>query len=147
MQQQPGSHAEPFQAPWLSEQVQQQYTQQQQQLSQPQQPQQQQQQQQTASTPQHGRFKDAAYRPFLQHGSSSSMGSPGSSPQVRLARLTMPDGLFSSGSGKIMSPLARVTSPGGLMGAAGSGPCLSPGSVSALQRRSSSSLSHRYGMP
>lgn len=91
---------------------------------------------------QHSRFRDAASRSILQQqgGSSSSMGSPGSSPKVssgvRLTQLAAPDGLGIS-SGRVMSPLARVTSP------SGSGPCLSPGSFDVLQRQSSSSLSHR----
>jgi hypothetical protein len=96
--------------------------------------------------PQHSRFRDAASRSLLQQqgGSSSSMGSPGCSPKVsssgvRLTRLALPDGLGGSSSGRVMSPLARVTSP------SGSGPCLSPGSLDVLQRRSSSSLSHRWG--
>jgi hypothetical protein len=124
-------------SPWTSPQVQQQHIEQ---LQHQEQQQHSQQQQQQAC--QHTQHKDAVSRLLAHTGSSGSSGSASGSPQAyRLSRLAVPDGQGSRG--RVMSPLGRGGTPSAL-GTASSSQCLSPGAVEALQRRSSSSLSHRW---
>lgn len=101
----------------------------------------QQHEQQTQQNMGAARLADVAGWSCQMTDSSGSMQSPSATPRaVRLARLTLPDGL---GGSRVMSPLARLTSPGGL-GPNSTSQSFSPGPAGALQRRSSSSLSHRW---